>query len=106
LTLLKKASLLLLFFSFLTLSAKADLMSEGKEIFTGKGMCMTCHTLKAAGSTAGIGPVLDELKPTMDQVKKVVTEGINLMPAFGESGLLTPKEIDAVSFYVAKSAGK
>ena len=42
----------------------------------------------------------------MDQVKKVVTEGINLMPAFGESGLLTPKEIDAVSFYVAKSAGK
>jgi cytochrome c6 len=104
--LLKKAFLIFLFFNFLTFSVKADLMSEGKEIFNGKGMCMTCHTLKAAGATGAVGPVLDELKPTMDQVKKVVTEGINLMPAFGESGLLTPKEIDAVSFYVAKSAGK
>jgi cytochrome c6 len=104
--LLKKFFLILIFFNFLTLVAKADQMSEGKEIFNGKGMCMTCHSLKSAGATAAIGPVLDELKPTMDQVKKVVTEGINLMPAFGESGLLTPKEIDAVSFYVAKSAGK
>ncbi|MEK9742003.1 MAG: cytochrome c [Pelagibacteraceae bacterium] len=82
------------------------MMSEGKNIFNGKGMCMTCHTLKAAGATGNVGPVLDTLKPTMDEVKKVVTEGINLMPAFGESGLLTPKEIEAVAFYVAKSAGK
>jgi cytochrome c6 len=104
--LLKKFFLILIFFNFLTLVAKADQMSEGKEIFNGKGMCMTCHSLKAAGATGAVGPVLDELKPTIDQVKKVVTEGINLMPAFGEQGLLTPKEIDIVSFYVAKSAGK
>ena len=28
------------------------------------------------------------------------------MPAFGEDGLLTPEEIDTVSIYVAKNAGK
>jgi hypothetical protein len=29
-----------------------------------------------------------------------------VMPAFGEEGLLTLKEIDAVSYYVAYSSGK
>ena len=64
------------------------------------------HVLKAAGSTGDIGPDLDSLKPSEEQVKLVVTDGLGVMPAFGAEGLLTPEEIDAVSHFVANSAGK
>ena len=81
-------------------------MEQGKAIFEGKGMCASCHVLKAAGSVGDVGPSLDTLKPEIVRVKKAVTEGIGIMPAFGENGILTAKEIDDVAFYVANSAGK
>ncbi len=46
------------------------------------------------------------LKPSEEQVRGVVTEGLGVMPAFGEEGLLTSEEIDAVSYYVTNSSGK
>ena len=99
---------ILLFSFFLTTDLKAD--SEkiilGMEVFNNKAMCGTCHVLKAAGSTGDIGPDLDSLKPSEEQVKGVVIEGLGVMPAFGEEGLLTSEEIDAVSYYVAYSSGK
>ena len=99
---------ILLFSFFITTDLKAD--SEkiilGMEVFNNKAMCGTCHVLKAAGSTGDIGPDLDSLKPSEEQVKGVVTEGLGVMPAFGEEGLLTSEEIDAVSYYVANSSGK
>ena len=99
---------ILLFSFFLTTDLKADSekMVLGLEVFNNKAMCGTCHVLKAAGSTGNIGPDLDSLKPSEEQVKNVVTEGLGVMPAFGEEGLLTSEEIDAVSYYVANSAGK
>ena len=69
-------------------------------------MCATCHTMKAAGSKGNVGPNLDTLKPTVAQVKDIVTHGLGAMPAFGEDGLLTPEEMDTVSIYVANNAGK
>ena len=99
---------ILLFSFFLTTDLKAD--SEkivlGLEVFNNKAMCGTCHVLKAAGSTGDIGPDLDSLKPSEEQVKGVVIEGLGVMPAFGEEGLLTSEEIDDVSYYVANSSGK
>ena len=99
---------ILLFSFFITTDLKAD--SEkiilGMEVFNNKAMCGTCHVLKAAGSTGDIGPDLDSLKPSEEQVKGVVTEGLGVMPAFGEEGLLTSEEIDAVSYYVANSSKK
>ena len=99
---------ILLFSFFLTTDLKAD--SEkiilGLEVFNNKAMCGTCHVLKAAGSTGNIGPDLDSLKLSEEQVKGVVIEGLGVMPAFGEEGLLTSEEIDAVSYYVANSSGK
>ena len=47
-------------------------------------MCGTCHVLKSAGSTGDIVPALDDLKPSEEQVRGVVTEGLGVMPAFGE----------------------
>ena len=82
---------ILLFSFFITTDLKAD--SEkiilGMEVFNNKAMCGTCHVLKAAGSTGDIGPDLDSLKPSEEQVKGVVTEGLGVMPAFGEEGLIT-----------------
>jgi len=104
-----KIFIVILLFSFsLTTRLKAD--SEkivlGLEIFNNKAMCGICHVLKAAGSTGNIGPDLDSLKPSEEQVRDVVVEGLGVMPAFGEEGLLTSEEIDAVSYYVAHSSGK
>ena len=69
-------------------------------------MCGACHILKAADSEGNIGPNLDILKPTEEQVKLIVTEGLGVMPAFGEEGILTSEEIDAVSHYVFTSTNK
>ena len=99
--------ILLLSFSLITdLKADSEKMVLGLDVFNNKAMCSSCHVLKAAGSTGNIGPDLDDLKPLEEQVRGVVTEGLGVMPAFGEEGLLTLKEIDAVSFYVANSSGK
>jgi mono/diheme cytochrome c family protein len=39
-------------------------------------------------------------------VKDMVQNGLGVMPAFGEDGILTPEEVDIVSKYVANVAGK
>jgi mono/diheme cytochrome c family protein len=96
----------------LSISLTTDLKSDsekmvlGLDIFNNKAKCSSCHVLKAAGSTGNIGPDLDDLKPLEEQVRGVVTEGLGVMPAFGEEGILSKEEIDIVSFYVANSSGK
>ena len=104
-----KIFIFILLFSFpltINLQADSEKMALGLEVYNNKAMCGTCHILKAAASEGDIGPNLDSLKPLEEQVKLVVTEGLGVMPAFGEEGLLTPEEIDAVSYYVANSSGK
>ena len=105
---LKIFIVVLLFSISITINLKADSekMALGLEVYNNKAMCGTCHILKAASSEGDIGPNLDSLKPLEEQVKLVVTEGLGVMPAFGEEGLLSAEEIDAVSHYVANSSGK
>ena len=106
---ISKIFIFILLFSFsLTINLKADSekMALGLEVYNNKAMCGTCHILKAAASEGDIGPNLDSLKTSEEQGKLVVTEGRGVMPAFGEEGLLTSEEIDAVSFYVANSSEK
>ena len=104
-----KIFIVILLFSFslsINLKADSDKMALGLDVYNNKAMCGTCHILKAAASEGDIGPNLDSLKPTEEQVKLVVTEGLGVMPAFGAEGLLTPEEIDAVAHFVANSSGK
>jgi quinohemoprotein ethanol dehydrogenase len=75
----------------------------GAEIFTTD--CGSCHTLSAAGTTGATGPNLDSLKPDQTTVEKQVTNGGGGMPAFGKEKILTPKEVEEVSEYVAGVAG-
>jgi len=104
-----KQIIFILFFNifFASMSfADASKISAGKKIFTGKGMCGSCHILKAADSQGQVGPSLDELKPDLKRVLVSVTNGKGVMPAFEKLGMLTKAEIENVSFYVANSAGK
>ena len=81
-------------------------MIKGLEIFNEVAGCAACHTLKAAGAEANIGPNLDTVNLTEELVKEMVTYGLGVMPAYGDEGILTKEEIDIVSFYVANSSGK
>jgi quinohemoprotein ethanol dehydrogenase len=75
----------------------------GKELFTTN--CGTCHTLAAAGTKGAVGPNLDQLKPSEATVERQVINGGGGMPAFGREKILTPKEVEEVSEYVAAAAG-
>jgi len=76
-------------------------MKLGLEVYNDKAMCGTCHTLTAAGSNGDIGPNLDLLKPQLDKIIYVVTNGIGVMPAW--DGILSKEEIEAVAYYVFNS---
>ena len=102
----KKKFFLTIFFvysTFLITPIKSDdLFDLGKDIFLNKGACSTCHILADANSNGQIGPNLNEIRPDKWRVMIAVTNGIGVMPAY--EGELTPKEIDAISYYVSVSA--
>ncbi len=75
---------------------------DGASVFADAG-CGSCHTLSAAGATGAVGPNLDDLAPTKEQVVAIVTDGRGAMPSFADQ--LDPEEIQAVATYVADSAG-
>ena len=105
----KKFLLIVLFIFTINIQnslAEDDKMIKGLEIFNEVAGCAACHTLKAAGAEANIGPNLDTANLTEELVKDMVTYGLGVMPAYGEEGILTKEEIDIVSFYVANSSGK
>ena len=79
-------------------------MVLGMEVYKEKAQCGTCHTLQAAESKGNIGPNLDQLKPTIDQIIYAVTNGIGVMQ--GWDGILSKEEIEAVAYYVFNSTNK
>lgn len=98
----------------LTLAACASLLSgptladelfdEGKKVFQqlAQPSCSICHTLNDAGSSGEIGPKLDDLKPTLEQVLNAVSGGVGIMPAFEDS--LSAEQIKAVAHYVSTAS--
>ena len=79
-------------------------MDLGLEVYNNKAQCGVCHTLQAAGSSGDIGPNLDQLKSSLDQIIYVVTNGIGVMQAW--ENILTQEEIEAVAYYVFNSTNK
>ena len=79
-------------------------MVLGLDIYNNKAQCGVCHTLQAAGSSGDIGLNLDQLKPSMDRIIYIVTNGIGVMQAW--EGILTYEEIEAVAYYVFNSTNK
>jgi cytochrome c oxidase subunit I len=72
--------------------------AAGEEVFASAG-CGGCHTFEAAGSTGSVGPNLDDVSPSFDEVVTQVTNGGGAMPAFG--GDLTEQEINDVAAFVS-----
>lgn len=87
------------------LSSPAAADDLGFRLFTAEAVpaCGICHTLAAAGTAGPIGPVLDDLKPDAARVRAAVTDGVGIMPAYGDS--LSSEQIDAVAQYVATATG-
>lgn len=66
--------------------------------------CGSCHTLAVAGTTATIGPNLDELQPTEEQVLAAIANGgagSGQMPA----GLLSGPDAERVAELVSSGSG-
>ena len=78
-----------------------DKIVLGKEVFNNKAMCGTCHVLEESGSVGNIGPNLDLLKPSLERIVYVVSNGIGVMQSW--EGILSKEEIEAVAYYVFKS---
>ena len=74
--------------------------AKGEEVFASAG-CGGCHTFEAAGSTGSVGPNLDDVSPSFDEVVTQVTNGGGAMPAFGDD--LTEQEINDVAAFVSGS---
>ena len=88
---MKKIFLILIYLIF-PCSVLADSKMElGLDIYNNKGMCSSCHTLKAAESVGKLGPNLDQLKPQLPQIVMAVTNGVGVMPAW--DGILSSEEI-------------
>lgn len=85
-------------------AAEADL-EKGKALFLSDAApaCAVCHTLKDAGSAGTIGPDLDELKPDAARIKKVLEEGMGVMPSYADS--LDEASRDAIAAYVVHATG-
>jgi cytochrome c6 len=80
-------------------------MSLGKTLFSTGAVppCAICHTLKDAGSTGAVGPVLDELQPDAERVVTALKSGIGAMPSYRDS--LSDAQMRALARYVAKASG-
>lgn len=75
----------------------------GAELFVSASPpCATCHTLSDAGSTAQIGPNLDETYAPAFFVAQTMRDGMGAMPSY--EGSLTDDEIDAIAVYVEASS--
>lgn len=77
--------------------------------------CGSCHTLKAAGTTATVGPVLDDVLPGMspDEVKQSIIDPnakisagfpANVMPSNFEASL-SPAQLNQLVAYLLDSVG-
>jgi len=65
--------------------------------------CGGCHTLAAAGSTGGVGPNLDLLRPAASRIALQIADGGAVMPSF--NGSLSSSEIQALAAWIASVAG-
>ena len=101
---MKKYLYILVLFFFTNISLADEKMILGLDVYNNKAQCGVCHSLKAAGSDGQIGPNLDMLKPQIEQIVSVVTNGIGVMPPWG--GILTKEEIESVAYFVFTSTSK
>lgn len=78
----------------------------GRQVFQqlASPTCAACHALQDAQASGPIGPDLDELQPSAEQIRTVLRDGSGPMPSF--DGKLTEEQIEAVVNYVVWATRK
>ena len=71
--------------------------ADGAAVFAEAG-CGGCHTFSAANSSGTVGPSLDGINLSKDEIEQQVRNGGGGMPPFGDR--LSDAEIEAVADYV------
>jgi mono/diheme cytochrome c family protein len=71
----------------------------GAQLFN--STCGGCHTLAAADTEGVVGPNLDELQPSREEVLGAIDSGPGAMPA----NLLQGPDAETVADFVAENAG-
>lgn len=81
-------------------------LEAGRMIFTEEAQpaCGICHTLADAETEGTLGPSLDGLQPTFEQVVAAVSSGPGVMPSYEDK--LTAEEIEAIAHYVSTVTGE
>jgi cbb3-type cytochrome c oxidase subunit III len=69
---------------------------DPKALFTSN--CAGCHTFAAAGTNGTVGPNLDQISATADQIAEQIRNGGGGMPPF--QGQLTDEQIQALAKFV------
>ena len=77
---------------------------HGRELFAGR--CAQCHTLKAAGAVAQVGPNLDQLRPPKELVLDAIAKGRARGAGQMSARLYTGQDADEVAAFVAKAVGQ
>lgn len=82
----------------------SPLAQQGRSIFLEKAQpsCGVCHQLADAGTQGAVGPNLNTLQPSLEQVTQAVTHGVGAMPAFGAQ--LSQQELEALAAYVSEAS--
>ena len=77
--------------------------TAGKSLFLmAVPACAICHTLKDAESEGAVGPVLDEIKPSVERVAKALRNGLGSMPSYRAK--FSDSQIEAIARYVSKAS--
>ncbi len=76
--------------------------ASAKQVFTGN--CGGCHTLADAGTSATVGPNLDETQMTRQEAIVQIRDGGGGMPPFKDQ--LTDEQISSLAEYILKSRKK
>ena len=79
---------------------------RGREIYSTSGQCYLCHTLKAANTSATVGPNLDTLRPTANLVLDAIENGRARGNGAMAADLVQGEDAEAVAAFVAKAVGQ
>ncbi|WP_241505932.1 molybdopterin-dependent oxidoreductase [Parahaliea mediterranea] len=81
----------------------SSLARKGRNLFLERTRpsCGLCHRLDEAGTQGAIGPNLDTLRPSSEQVLAALSQGVGAMPSFASQ--LTETEMSALAAYITEA---
>jgi mono/diheme cytochrome c family protein len=82
------------------------LQKHGRDLFGGAAQCKNCHTLAAAGTSATVGPNLDQLRPPYNLVLDAIHNGRARGNGAMAKDLVQGKDAQAVAAFVAAAVNQ